>query len=206
MGLTAILRGFKVPIAVLDRFLVSNGVEETYGIPPSLLRVPGSSVPPLDPQATFLRAKLAAAGDANSTARIFIPQKQGQAPSSYGYVAYAYVMVFSQRRIDLAGELPDQAPPGFAELRREILACAEEGEQALLQVAGMHGGEGEDDASLLYIVLTDEREFPFSRPFMRESDLRCDHCAAVFDHWFDLQDHRSDVHGVKVLNLLPDDF
>lgn len=149
MGLTTILRGFKAPIAVLNRFLVSNGVEETYGIPPSLLRVPGSSVPPLDPQATFLRAKLAAAGDANSTTRIFIPQKQGQASSSYGYVSYAYVMVFGQRRIDLAAALPDQAPPGFPELRREILACAEEGEQALLQVAGMHGGEGEDDASLL---------------------------------------------------------
>ncbi|KAK3937998.1 hypothetical protein QBC46DRAFT_441738 [Diplogelasinospora grovesii] len=211
MGLTTILRGFKVPIAVLDRFLKSNGVEETWGFPPSLLPIPGSNGSPMDPQSAFLRAKLAAAGDTNSLARIFVPHRQGQARSTHAYVAYTYVMVFGQRKINLAADLPDRAPPGFAELRREILGFAEEGEpgeEALLQVAGMQGGEGEDPASLLFVVLTDEREFPLARPFMRESDLHCDHCAAVFEDWINLQYHRRDTHGVEMtgFTFLPNDL
>lgn len=62
--------------------------------------------------------------------------------------------------IDLAGELPDQAPPGFAELRREILGFVEEGEEALLKIARMQGTEG------LVIVVSDEREFPLERTFI----------------------------------------
>ena len=38
MGLITLLRGFKVPIAVLDRFLESHGVEATERIPPHLFR------------------------------------------------------------------------------------------------------------------------------------------------------------------------
>jgi hypothetical protein len=78
-------------------------------------------------------------------------------------------MVFGQRKINLAADLPDRAPPGFAELRREILGFAEEGEEPLLQVAGMQGEEeGEDPASSLFIVLNDNRDFPFARPFVPE--------------------------------------
>ncbi|KAL2146792.1 hypothetical protein VTI28DRAFT_2273 [Corynascus sepedonium] len=115
-------------------------------------------------------------------------------------------MVYGQRMIDLARELPNQAPPGFAELRREILGFAEEGEEALLRVAGMQGAEGEDDTSLLFIVVTDEREFPLERTFMRQSDLRCDHCTTVFDYWFDLLYHQRDVHGVEIRHSLPVDL
>ncbi|KAK4235219.1 hypothetical protein C8A03DRAFT_18008 [Achaetomium macrosporum] len=211
MGLTTILRGFKAPIAVLDHFLASNGVEETFGIPPSLARVPGSKIPPVDPQSAFLREKLAASGDANPTARIFIPHRRGQIRSTYAYVAYAFVMVFSQRLINLAADLPEKAPPGFTELRREILGFAPGGgggDEALLQVTGIRGREGEDPSSFLYVVLTDEREFPRTRTFMRESDLRCEHCTVVFDDWIDLQHHRTDAHGVeiKIPNFLPDDM
>jgi hypothetical protein len=78
-------------------------------------------------------------------------------------------MVFGQRKINLAADLPDRAPPGFTELRREILGFAEEGEEPLLQVAGMQGEEeGEDPASSLFIVLNDNRDFPFARPFVPE--------------------------------------
>lgn len=61
------------------------------------------------------------------------------AMSTHAYVSYAYVIVFGQRQIDIADELPDKAPPGFAELRSEILGFAKEEEErkGLLRVAGM---------------------------------------------------------------------
>jgi len=40
---------------------------------------------------------------------------------THAYVAYAWVLVYAQREIALAEEFPRQAPPGFAELRREML-------------------------------------------------------------------------------------
>jgi hypothetical protein len=61
-------------------------------------------------------------------------------------------------------DLPDRAPPGFAELRDEILGFAEGGEGALLQAEGIQDEAREDPTSSLFIVLADEREFPFARP------------------------------------------
>ena len=173
MGLITLLRGFKVPIAVLDRFLVAYGVEGTYGIAPHL--EPGPLAPPLDPQSAFLRARLAAAGTASTSyppspaldgVRLFIPNRRGQADSTYAYVSHAFVMVFSQRHVQLAAELPERAPPGFAALRRDVLACASEAEDAagLLRAAGMVGGA----ESELFVLLTENRYFPLKRPFVRE--------------------------------------
>ncbi|KAK3901908.1 hypothetical protein C8A05DRAFT_15974 [Staphylotrichum tortipilum] len=177
MGLITFMRGFKVPIAVLDRFLVAHGVEETYGIAPRL--EPGPLAPPLDPQSAFLRARLAAAGTASTSSastssppspalesvRVFIPNRRGQADPAYAYVSHAFVMVFSQRHVDVAAELPERAPPGFAALRRDVLAYASEAEEAagLLRAAGMVGGA----ESELFILLTEDREFPLKRPFVR---------------------------------------
>ncbi|KAK4134913.1 hypothetical protein BT67DRAFT_433729 [Trichocladium antarcticum] len=91
IGLTTILRGFKVPIAILDRFLASNGAEETWGAAPSLIPNVRSNGIPLDPSSGYyLRTTLAAAGDSNSAARIFIPSRLGAALCTYAYVAYAY--------------------------------------------------------------------------------------------------------------------
>ncbi|KAL2200170.1 hypothetical protein P885DRAFT_57057 [Corynascus similis CBS 632.67] len=119
------------------------------------------------PQSAYLRAKLVLAGDTDSELRLFVPQRQGHARSTHGYVAYAYTMVYSQRMIDHPRDLPEQAPPGFVELRREVLGIAEEEETTLPRVAGMQGAEGEG-ANLLFIVVTDEREFPLDETFMRQ--------------------------------------
>ncbi|KAG7285415.1 hypothetical protein NEMBOFW57_010042 [Staphylotrichum longicolle] len=166
MGLTTILRGFKVPITILDRFYESNGVTPTFGYPPTYNRVlllPGDvdDFSIQDPHSAFLRAKLtAAAADTRSqNTLVFIPNRQSMAMSTHAYVSYAYVMVFAQRQIDVAGELPDKAPAGFAELRKEILGFATEEEAELLRVAGMQPAgetEGQDPASMLFIVVTDE--------------------------------------------------
>ena len=172
MGLITLLRGFKVPIAVLDRFLESHGVEATERIPPHLFRhCDFPTVPPLDPQSVFLRARLAVSNPDPASleaVRLFIPQRRGWPRSMYGYVAYAFVMVLGQRHVELATELPEQAPPGFAELRRDILACAVAGEdEDALHVAGMQSENG------FFAVLTEEREFPLERPYMKAvSSLR----------------------------------
>jgi hypothetical protein len=117
-----------------------------------------------------LRSKVGG-GDNNQT-RIFVPNRQGVAKSTHAYVAHAYVMVFSQRQIRLAADLPERPPPGFGELRRELLGFATADEGALLEVAGMQpDGEGEDPASLLFVVVTDGREYPYRGPFLREVSL-----------------------------------
>jgi hypothetical protein len=85
---------------------------------------------------------------------------------THAYVSYAYIMVFAQRQFDIINECAQQTPPGFAELRSEILGFADEGEEALLRVAGMQpADEGQDPASMLFVVLTDERPYPWKGPF-----------------------------------------
>ncbi|KAK4156581.1 hypothetical protein C8A00DRAFT_30547 [Chaetomidium leptoderma] len=200
MGLTTILRGFKVPVAVLDRFFEANGLIPTYGYPPTYdpVFLPGDdkAFATQDPHSAFLRTKLAD-NTHNQNTLFFIPNREGTAMSTHAYVSYAYVMVFCQRQIDVAGELPDKPPPGFAELRSEILGFATEGEEGLLQVAGMQpAGGGQDPASMLFIVVTDERGYPWKGPFLRKSDRCCDQCPEEFDSWISLREHRKEVHGV----------
>ena len=77
--------------------------------------------------------------------------------SKYAYVAYAWVFVYSQRRLDIVEELSDMPPEGFAELRREMMRFAEEGE-----------GVQDDALAVLFLINTDERSFGFREPFIRK--------------------------------------
>ncbi|KAK4098159.1 hypothetical protein N658DRAFT_526528 [Parathielavia hyrcaniae] len=211
MGLATIVRGFKVPVAVLDRFFESNGLMPTYGFPPFYYcagRHPGQ--PPEDfatedPHSAFFRAKLAATPEGAADIH-------NQNTSEHAYVSYAYVMVFCQRQIDVARELPDKIPPGFSELRNEILGFANEDEQALLRVAGMQpaGGDVEgkqDRASMLFVVVTDEREYPWEGPFLHKSDRCCDECPEEFENYTSLQHHWMELHGLILpRGILADDI
>ncbi|KEY69375.1 hypothetical protein S7711_08131 [Stachybotrys chartarum IBT 7711] len=62
MTLTTVLRGFKVPVAVLDAFLAANGLDETFGYPS------------LDPDASgisaLLRTKMGTGGS-NACVKVF---------------------------------------------------------------------------------------------------------------------------------------
>ncbi|KAK3933484.1 hypothetical protein QBC46DRAFT_434350 [Diplogelasinospora grovesii] len=188
MGITTILRGFKVPVSVLDLFLRANGVMETWGSPPFYDR-------DLDEPSTLLRAKM---GTGDTKTRLFIPYRMGQQRSTFAYIAYDWVMVFAQRKINLAEELADRAPPGFEELRKEIMGFASEG----LQASGQ-----EEDLTGFFVITTDEQDYVFAEPYMRKSDLRCDQCDATFVDWFKRQQHRRDVHGSEEgTDILPDDL
>ncbi|KAK4233303.1 hypothetical protein C8A03DRAFT_38998 [Achaetomium macrosporum] len=187
MGLTTILRGFKVSIAVLDRFLEANRVERTCGYTPSYYR------PELDAGSMFLRIKLAAAAGDNK-ARIFIPQVEAQPRSSYTYVAYAWVMIYAQRKVDLAEDLPDRAPPSFAELRSEILGFANAEDEVEKRQVRRLEGEGEDSTAALFVVVADGQPYSFAR-FPRKSDLRCDCCDETFDDSGQRQVHRGTPMG-----------
>jgi hypothetical protein len=121
---------------------------------------------------------------------------------------------YGQRQLDIAAELSDKAPPGFAELLSEILGFAKEEEEGLLRVPGMQSaGKGQDPASMLFVALTDERGYPWKGPFLREVSFLSfpflrdnlydwwviDACATVgpllrpvpgeFESWLLLQEH-----------------
>jgi len=73
----AIIRGLKVRVPVLDRFLNANGVEETYGLPPLY------NIDP-DKQSRLLRSK---AGGGGTRTRIFILSKLSHNETNFAYVA-----------------------------------------------------------------------------------------------------------------------
>lgn len=153
MPVTAVLRGFKVPVAALDRFLRANGVLETDGYAPFYHHG-------LDDASKLLRAKI---GGSDSKIRLFIPFRMGNYQSTFAYVAYAWVFVYAQRKLDLPEELPDKAPEGFAELRNEIMGFA---------VGGVEGeppqSPHDQDVTDMFVTITDERPFQFTEPFVRQ--------------------------------------
>ena len=65
MTLITLLSGFKVPIAVLDRFLAARGVEETWHVPPPLFRRRGASTPANPDPAS------------REAVRLFVPRRRG---------------------------------------------------------------------------------------------------------------------------------
>jgi hypothetical protein len=100
-------------------------VEETSRILCRLFRPRGTSTSQLDPQSSLFQTKLAfsnpGAPASLEIVRLFISRRRSQARSAYGYVAYAFVMVFGQRHVNLAVKLPGQTRPDFSNLRREVL-------------------------------------------------------------------------------------
>ena len=111
---TTILRGFKVPVAVLDAFLTANGLDETFG------------TPPLDPDAPEISGLLRNKMNNNGEACVSIPQREAYSRSTVAYVAYCWVKVFAQREINVEKELPEQVPTAFEDLTREMMAFSNE--------------------------------------------------------------------------------
>lgn len=108
----------------------------------------------LDDASKLFRAKL---GGGDTKTILSMPYKMGHDRSKYVYVAYAWAFVYFQRRLDIVEELSDVPPEGFAELRREMMGFAEEGE-----------GVQDDALAGLFVINTDEQWFGFREPFTRK--------------------------------------
>lgn len=121
VSLTAIIRGFRVPVAVLDRFLVANGLTESEDYAPFYHG-------DLDDASKLLRAKVGGSSSSSSSdnnkTRLFIPYRTSRHHSPFAYVAYDWLFVHAQRKLHLPEELPNTVPGGFAALRDEILGFA----------------------------------------------------------------------------------
>jgi hypothetical protein len=154
MGVTTVLRGLRVPVAALDGFLKANGLMPTFGDP--LIYSP----PELDPASKLIRTKL---GDDNvdSRTRLLIPSRRGQSSSDVAYIAYDWIAVLAQRQLNLAEELLDWPPPGFAELRDEIMRFADDG--------GFGSGQYKvEDLSGLFVIIDDYACFSLTEPYLRK--------------------------------------
>lgn len=137
----AIIRGLKVRVPVLDRFLAANRVDETHGLAPFY------DVDP-DKQSWLLRSKV---GGGDARTRIFIPSKRTHDESIFAYVAWAWEMVYAQKEIVLDQQLPMNPPMGWAALKDEILSHSLDADSGW-EAAG-HQKMG------LFIVVSDERPY-----------------------------------------------
>ncbi|KAI1320574.1 hypothetical protein F5Y16DRAFT_389720 [Xylariaceae sp. FL0255] len=178
MPVITLLRGFKVHVGVLDRFLENHGFDETFGIAPVY--------PKYDTIATFLSTLMGAEGS-DKGARLIIPARESFDQATYGYIAYCWVHTFAQREINMAEELSESAPPGFEKLRDEILKfdTREKFEEK----------NNESGKTGLFQVFTYNRSWkPKSGLQIREGRSSCDQCDQVFDSFVERQEHRQEVH------------
>lgn len=139
--LVAIIRGFKVYVRVLDKFFDSNGCHKTFGCP--LFYEQDS-----DEFSALLRSKLSGQ---NTRTRFFIPWRTTHGRSNFGYIAWAYEMVYAQREVLLEENLPAEPPAGCDTLRDEILSFSTS-EDEIWEASG-HGKTG------LFAVFCDERSY-----------------------------------------------
>lgn len=143
MSVTTFLRGFKVPLPVLNAFLLAHNIDESEllcsGIPP-LYNKP-------DEVTTLLRNKL---GNRDNKTRVFIPLRTSFHFANSAYIAYDWKVAFAQRRLG-PEDFADTPTPEFEELRKEILSYADTTAEPLA-----------DDVryqNAVYIVITDEQTY-----------------------------------------------
>lgn len=136
MPTITLLRGFKVPVAVLDAFLRANNLDDTHGM---------SLLPDQDQEISALLAGKMDTGKA----RVIIPQREGFSLSHLAYVAFSWLHVFAQREVELEEDLPEIPPPAFLRLKNEILSF------------GAAEGRDDEDSRVgaigFYVVFTNDR-------------------------------------------------
>ncbi|KAI0816430.1 hypothetical protein GGR55DRAFT_674631 [Xylaria sp. FL0064] len=190
MPTITLLRGFKVPVTVLDAFLRANNVDDTHGMSPL----------PDDDQAisALLRDKM---GEGAGSARVFIPHREAFSPATLAYVAFCWLHVFVQREVKLEDDLPEIPPSGFFRLKDEIFSFGDatevrDRESSSLGAIGIH------------IVYTDNRGWTPQVLYDRikvKTPIHCDQCDAVFEDFPERQVHRMDAHGCcEGTNPLPE--
>ena len=107
IGITTILRGFKVPLPILNAFLLANNINESEvlcrGIPPFY------DYDSVDKVTMLLRNKV---GNGDTKTQIFVPSRMGFNFAPSAYIAYNWTVVFAQRRLGPT-DLDDSPPPGL---------------------------------------------------------------------------------------------
>lgn len=140
MVVITLLRGFKVPVEILDAFLTANGIPEEH-------EMLGSGIPPFydtdsDKVTTLLRQK-----SQNNKTRVFMPYRQPFDRALTAYIAYDWIWVFAQRRIK-SEEVTSTCSAAFEELRKEILSYDTPGT--------VDDDEFQND---VFIIVTDEQSY-----------------------------------------------
>lgn len=139
--LVAIIRGLKVHIQVLDRFLYNNGCHNTKGYPPFYKE-------DLDEFSTLIRSRLS--GNSTRT-RLFVPARTGHNQSKFGYIAWAYEMAYAQKEVRVKEDLPADPPEGWDALKNEILSFSTS-EDVISEKPG-HGKTG------VFVIICEERSY-----------------------------------------------
>ncbi|KAI9904431.1 hypothetical protein N3K66_000960 [Trichothecium roseum] len=114
------------------------------------------------------------------------------------YVAYTWVNVFAQRRVDLDAELSEQVPVPFERLRESILSFRQsEGEGEGVKGPGQTEARDDGDSDIgFFVVCTGSRDWiPEEIRQRAQPPVSCDQCDATFDDWFSRQRHRNTEHG-----------
>lgn len=137
----AIIRGLKVDIRVLDRFLYHNGCHLTHGYPPFYDKDP-------DEFSMLLRSRLSGS---NTRTILFIPARKDHNESNFGYIAWAYEMVYAQREVRPEEDLPADPPEGWDALKNEILSFTAS-KDAISEASG-HGNTG------VFVIVCETRSY-----------------------------------------------
>ncbi|POS70923.1 hypothetical protein DHEL01_v210682 [Diaporthe helianthi] len=190
------VRGFRVRLSTLDKFLVANG--KAHGAENGFAPLYDFEKPEgPDEISAILRAK---AGGGSGILYV-VPAAEGHDVTPYVYVAYQYRHVYSQLRITPQDPPEQPMPAEFEQLRQEIL-----GYRASVGDGGCQGVDQEDGAMGLYILYTEGRSAP-NPPELRERyklPIQCDKCDETFTRWSAKQWHLDKVHGIdEPLNPLP---
>ncbi|TRX90952.1 hypothetical protein FHL15_008157 [Xylaria flabelliformis] len=184
MPVITILRGFKVHYAVLDAFLMANGLVETFGHPPV-----GTDY---DNIAKLLDSKM---GDTyvGKGARVVIPGHGPGYSSTFAYVAYGWMHVYAHRELDLETQIPKDCPLEFEKLRKEILSFEDDKNVRAWQKVDETGRMG------LYIVYTENRNWVpkgFYEP--AEGPVICEECNETCKSPSDRRCHLAHSHGIEI--------
>jgi hypothetical protein len=103
MTVVTVLHGFKVPLPVLDAFLLANNIYESEclcaGYPPFYDEED-------DEVTTLLRNKV---GSGDAKTRVFLPTLEGYKRPTCCYIAYDWTIVYAQRRFDVE-DLAERPP------------------------------------------------------------------------------------------------
>lgn len=94
-------------------------------------------------------------------ARVIIPQREAYNNSDTAYIAYTWVDVFAQRRVDLDAELSKQVPAPFERLQESILSFRHsEGEGEGAQDPGQPEARDDGGSGIgFFVVYTGSRDW-----------------------------------------------